>query len=224
MASVLAYEVKTLCLVYTWQADKCQSQWPRGLRRWSAAARLLGVRVRIPPTIWMSVSPRPEEDYRVTCVCVHVHVHVCPWVWSSAAVTLYTCSEQVEIGQNKKESKQVFRVTRKILCRSVHFQCPGQVYELWEHDNSDQANTWQVYPSTKFCQVNQWLERYDSYSLDYLYNHLSNTRVVGTWQCASTVPVAMKPCIRRLGAYWGTGAHAKGGGGCSRAACPQNLN
>jgi hypothetical protein len=27
----------------------CRSQWPRSLRRWSAASRLLGLRVRIPP-------------------------------------------------------------------------------------------------------------------------------------------------------------------------------
>ena len=33
-----------------------QSQWPRGLRCASAAARLLGLRVRIPPGAWMSVS------------------------------------------------------------------------------------------------------------------------------------------------------------------------
>jgi hypothetical protein len=70
------------CIVY------CRSQWPRGLRRGSAAARLLGLWVRIPPVTWMSVSckccvlsgrglcdglvPRPEESYRLWCV----------WVWS----------------------------------------------------------------------------------------------------------------------------------------------
>jgi len=32
-----------------------RSQWPRGLRRRSAAARLLGFWVRIPPEAWMSV-------------------------------------------------------------------------------------------------------------------------------------------------------------------------
>jgi hypothetical protein len=32
-----------------------RSQWPRGLRRRSAAARLLGFWVRIPPGAWMSV-------------------------------------------------------------------------------------------------------------------------------------------------------------------------
>ena len=56
-------------------------QWPRGLRRGSAAARLLGLRVRMPPGAWMSVCSeccvlsgrglyvgqitRPEESYRV---------------------------------------------------------------------------------------------------------------------------------------------------------------
>ena len=33
----------------------CRSQWPRGLRRRSAAARLLGLWVRIPAGAWMSV-------------------------------------------------------------------------------------------------------------------------------------------------------------------------
>jgi hypothetical protein len=61
-----------------------RSQWPCGLRRGSAAARLLGLWVRIPPRAWMSVCceccvlsgrgvsdgliTRPEESYRVWCV------------------------------------------------------------------------------------------------------------------------------------------------------------
>jgi hypothetical protein len=63
-------------------------QWPDGLRRGSEAACLLGLRLRIPPGVWMSVFSeccvllgrglcdeliaRPEESYRVWCV----------WVWS----------------------------------------------------------------------------------------------------------------------------------------------
>jgi hypothetical protein len=66
----------------------CRSQWPRGLRRGSTAAPLLGLLVRIPPRAWMSVFceccvlwgrglcvgliTRLEESYRVWCV----------WVWS----------------------------------------------------------------------------------------------------------------------------------------------
>jgi len=59
-------------------------QWPRGLRRGSAAARLQGRRVRIPPVAWMSLPceccllsgrfvgliSRPEEFYRAWCVWV----------------------------------------------------------------------------------------------------------------------------------------------------------
>jgi len=65
-----------------------RSRWPRGLRRRSAAARLLGLRVRIPLGTWMSAScefcvcvcvlsdrclcdgpiTRPEESYRVWSV------------------------------------------------------------------------------------------------------------------------------------------------------------
>ena len=63
-----------------------RSQWPRGLRRGSAAARLLRSWVRIPPEAWMSVCcqccvlsgrglcdgliTRPEESYRLWCVVV----------------------------------------------------------------------------------------------------------------------------------------------------------
>jgi hypothetical protein len=63
-----------------------RSQWPRGLRRGSAAARLLGVGFRIPPGAWMSVCRkccmlsgrgfcrgpiiRAEESYRMCCVAV----------------------------------------------------------------------------------------------------------------------------------------------------------
>ena len=63
-----------------------RSQWPRGLRRRSAAARLLRLWVWIPPGAWMFVCceccvlsgrglgdeliTRPEESYRLWCVVV----------------------------------------------------------------------------------------------------------------------------------------------------------
>ena len=65
---------------------KTRSQWPRGLRRRSAATRLLRLWVRIPPGAWMFVCyeccvlsgrglcdeliTRPEESYRLWCVVV----------------------------------------------------------------------------------------------------------------------------------------------------------
>jgi hypothetical protein len=63
----------------------CRSQWPCGLRRRSAAARLLRSWVWIPPGAWMFVCEcrvlsgrglcdelitRPEESYRLRCVVV----------------------------------------------------------------------------------------------------------------------------------------------------------
>ena len=63
-----------------------RSQWPRGLRRLSAAARLLRLWVRIPQGAWTSVCcecrvlssrglcdgliTRPEDSYRLCCVVV----------------------------------------------------------------------------------------------------------------------------------------------------------
>jgi len=49
-----------------------RSQWPRGVRCGSAAASLLGLRVRIPPRTWMSVSYE-------CCVCCQVKVSVSGW-------------------------------------------------------------------------------------------------------------------------------------------------
>ena len=57
-----------LVLGPTQRSIQCRSQWPSGLRRRSAAARLLGLRVRIPPGAWMCVvhfvSERQEEKCR----------------------------------------------------------------------------------------------------------------------------------------------------------------
>jgi hypothetical protein len=66
--------------------SNCRSQWPRGLRRRSAADGRLRLWVRIPPRAWKSVCcefcvlsgrgrsdgliPRPEESYRLRCVVV----------------------------------------------------------------------------------------------------------------------------------------------------------
>ena len=68
-------------------SQNCRSQWPRGVRRTSTAARLLRSWVRIPPGVaWMFVCcecyvmsgrglcdeliTRPEESYRLWCVVV----------------------------------------------------------------------------------------------------------------------------------------------------------
>jgi hypothetical protein len=67
------------------KTTKGRSQWPRGPRRGSAAARLLEFQVRIPPGSWMSVLYEccvlsvslcdglitcTEESYRVWCLRV----------------------------------------------------------------------------------------------------------------------------------------------------------
>ena len=72
-----------LVSIYICNIVACRSQWPRGLRRRSSAARLLTLWVRIPPGAWKPVSceccvlscrglcdeliTRPEESYRLWC-------------------------------------------------------------------------------------------------------------------------------------------------------------
>ena len=73
-------------LIYFSNHPLCRSQWPRGLRRRSAAACLQRSWVRIPPGAWMFVCCeccvlsgrgfcdkliiRPEESHRLWCVVV----------------------------------------------------------------------------------------------------------------------------------------------------------
>jgi hypothetical protein len=78
-----------------------RSQWPRGLKRGSAAACLLGLWGRIRPSAWMSVScvwwgwsgrglceglfTRPEESYRGSAAAclVGLWVRISPRAWMS---------------------------------------------------------------------------------------------------------------------------------------------
>ena len=67
---------------------KSRSQWPRGLRRGSAVACSLGLRIRIPLGGWMSVccerwvlSGRGLCDWLITCREESYRV-LCVWVWS----------------------------------------------------------------------------------------------------------------------------------------------
>ena len=81
-------KMTSIKLIRHYYTHSCRSQWPRGLRCRSVAARLLRLWVRIPPGAWIFVCceccvlsgrglcvgqiPHPEESYRVWCV----------WVWS----------------------------------------------------------------------------------------------------------------------------------------------
>ena len=86
MASIHTTNLVFICFSKNNTLILGRSQWPRGLRRRSSAARLLRSWVRIPPGAWMSVCcecyvlsgrglcdeliTRPEESYRLWCVVV----------------------------------------------------------------------------------------------------------------------------------------------------------
>jgi len=88
----------------------CRSHWLRGLRRGSAAARFLGLGVRIPPTARMSVYckccvlsgsglcvrliTRQEESYQLWCP---------QWVWSRSPVRTGLHPESVRRATDKKK-------------------------------------------------------------------------------------------------------------------------
>ena len=83
---IYIYILRLLFNIWRLTVTLCRSQWPRGLRRRSMAARLLRLWFRIPRGAWMSVCcercvlpgrnlcvgliTRPEESYRLWCVVV----------------------------------------------------------------------------------------------------------------------------------------------------------
>ena len=86
VAIIMPQDATIYSLFISVNRSKSRSQWPRGLRCRSAAARLLRSWVRIPPGAWKFVCcehcvlsgsglcdellTRPEESYRLWCVVV----------------------------------------------------------------------------------------------------------------------------------------------------------
>ena len=70
---------KFLHIYHSQRANNGRSHWPCGLRRVSAAARLLGLRVRIPPWAWVSV------------VCCEVEVSATCWSHVQRSSTECVC-------------------------------------------------------------------------------------------------------------------------------------
>jgi hypothetical protein len=84
---------------------KSRSQWPRGLRSRSAAARLLRLWVRIPPGAW------------ICCECCQVEVSATSWpvvqrsptdcvVWSRNRLNEKALAKWGQLRRNKKKSKE----------------------------------------------------------------------------------------------------------------------
>ena len=130
-----------------WAKDlsACQSQWPRGLRRSSAAARLLRFWVRIPPGERMSVCSeccvlsgrglcdelitRPEESYRLCCAgCV----------WSRNLVNEETIARVGLQHQKKKKNILFQQLHLKYLCNLTMYwsQAPW-----WWHDSAETCSS-----------------------------------------------------------------------------------
>ena len=138
-----------------------RSQWPRGLRRRSAAARLLRLWVRIPPVAWMFVrceccvfSGRdlcdelitlPEESYRLWCVVVcDLETSWMRRPWST-------------LGSSLTKKEKIFAKRRSFLnpletkCDTLkawqrHKYCQNTVWKKSDNTKINQANT------RKFCQ------------------------------------------------------------------------
>jgi hypothetical protein len=113
----------------------CRSQWPRCLRRWSAAERFIGSWVRIPPGAWMFVSctvflssgrglcdgpiPRPDESYPMWCVCLSV----IKWKIKNPLHLLWTSRQKREGLRNISTSRSMCAVTTVALFCSALISC-----------------------------------------------------------------------------------------------------
>jgi hypothetical protein len=118
-----------------------RSQWPRGLRRGSAAERIVGSWIRTPPRTWMlsctvfvlsgrglcdGPIPRPEESYRLWCVseCDQVQINnldtYCEWVEEGR--TTIGCAQVVNAEFYLEDLKRTFqRIVSTCLATTHHF-------------------------------------------------------------------------------------------------------
>ena len=118
-------------IYFSYVINASRSQWPRGLRRRSAAAHLLRSWVRIPPGAWIFVCceccvlsgrglcdeliTRPEESYRLWCVVVcelETSKMRRPWPALGRSVTL-------------KKNSVIMLYVRRLLCGYL------RVYVSW---------------------------------------------------------------------------------------------
>jgi hypothetical protein len=133
----------------------CRSQWPRGLRRRPAAARMLRSLVRIPPGTWMFVCcercvlsgrdlcdeliTRPEESYRLCCVIV------CdlensrmrrPWpalgrsATKKMCICWWMCLKYITVLVSQYYSSNI------AIHRLIYIHFPGVLYVNWIFHNS----------------------------------------------------------------------------------------
>ena len=130
------------------QCSNKPNPWPHGLRRRSAAAPLLGWRIRIPPWAWMSV---------VSVVCCQVEVSESDWslvqrcpidcachlLWSGATVNRSTYTEKLEEVRltNKKERKQTKRLACGITVLSACICSCAHAFQPLHH-LTDFYSTW----------------------------------------------------------------------------------
>ena len=119
-----------------------RSRWPRGLERGSAAARLLGSRVRILSWAWQSVSCECcVLVLRAVCECVCVCVCVSLSVIRGNSNPLYTHTQVEDIRLRKKE----------LLCtvsNLVIFTCDHDTSHFLTHVYVSMANYLHWNPAT----------------------------------------------------------------------------
>ena len=134
----LTYNMKYFVLNYI--RRRSRFQWSCCLMRGSTAGRFLGLQVRIPPGVWMSISyeccvlsgrglcdgliTRPEESYRVWCV----------WVWSS---NLGNEEAKAQRGLLRHGEKNPVIITRhRSCCHSLRLKGAEQGGRTWKARNT----------------------------------------------------------------------------------------
>ena len=106
-----------------------RSQWPRGLRRGSAALRLLGLWVRIPAEAWIFICceccvlsgrglcdgpiTRPGESYRLWCVVCDLETSCMRRPWPTGAVAPNK-KKRVKVKFTLEEARKAHRRSRGI--------------------------------------------------------------------------------------------------------------
>ena len=147
----------------------CQSQWPRGLRRGSAAARLLGLWIRIPP----------GHGCLSLVIVVCCQVEVCATGWSLVR------RSPTECGVSECDCKA--SIIRKPWpprgCRAMTKNLLAYLRGIWDTKFwvRDHRNAAAESPNVKFVDAACTIDRFPCYLSDCFFRFRGLSSVINSW-------------------------------------------
>ena len=202
-------------LIYAWLTPPPRrSQWPRGLRRRSAAARSLRLWVRIPPGAWMFVCcecyvlsgrglcegpiTRQEKSYRLWCVVCDLETSWMrrPWPTGRLSLQKQTPTHYYETEALTVKSIRVAPQLLKPVCSVLGVPYEVKEINITPYDETTSVRPSVIYPTVWFpwnWHVSNLLKK----KREFLWNLLRLLRGVNECICVVSIyGVSRGECVR----------------------------